>query len=187
MHSLLDDIIIFSQDASSHIERLEAVFQKLGKAGLKLRPSKCEFFKKRIRYLGHIVSEEGVSTDPKKVEAVLNWHVPKTVYDVRAFLGFVGYCRRFIKGFSKVAIPLRKLLIGLESQCKKAAKHIPVDWGEEEQNAFDTLKSLCCKAPILAYPNYKLPFILHADSSLEGLGDVLYQVQNGVKRDCICL
>ena len=83
------------------------------------------------------------------------------------FLGFVGYYRRFIKGFSKAALPLRKLLIG---------------WGEEEQNAFDTLKSLCCKAPILAYPNYKLPFILHTDSSLEGLGAVLYQVQNGVKR-----
>ena len=178
----LDDIIIFSQDAASHIERLEAVFRKLAKAGLKLKPSKCEFFKKRIKYLGHIVSEEGVSTDPKKVEAVLNWPVPKTVYDVRAFLGFVGYYRRFIKGFSKVALPLRKLLIGLESRGKKAAKHTPVDWGEEEQTAFDTLKSLCCKAPILAYSNYKLPFILHTDSSLEGLGAVLYQVLNGVKR-----
>ena len=170
----LDDIIIFSQDAASHIERLEAVFEKLAKAGLKLKPSKCEFFKKRIKYLGHIVSEEGVSTDPQKVEAVLNWPVPRTVYDVRAFLGFVGYYRRFIKGFSKAALPLRKLLIGLESQGKKSAKQTPVDWGEEEQIAFDTLKSLCCKAPILAYPNYKLPFILHTDSSLEGLGAVLY-------------
>ena len=94
----------------------------------------------------------------------------------------MGYYRRFIKGFSKAALPLRKLLIGLESQGKKTAKHTPVDWGEEEQIAFDTLKSLCCKAPILAYPNYKLPFILHTDSSLEGLGAVLYQVQKGVKR-----
>ena len=162
----LDDIIIFSQDAASHIERLEAVFKKLARAGLKLKPSKCEFFKKRIKYLGHIVSEEGVSTDPQKVEAVLNWPVPRTVHDVRAFLGFVGYYRRFIKGFSKAALLLRKLLIGLESQGKKTAKHTPVDWGEEEQIAFDTLKSLCCKAPILAYPNYKLPFILHTDSSL---------------------
>ena len=84
----LDDIIIFSSDAASHIERLEAVFQKLAKAGLKLKPSKCEFFKKRIKYLGHIFSEEGVSTDPKKVEAVLNWPVPETVYDVRSFSRF---------------------------------------------------------------------------------------------------
>ena len=73
----LEDIIIFSQDAASHIKRLKAVFfQKLAKAGLKHKPSKCEFFKKRIKYLGHIVSEEGVSTDPKKVDAVLNWPVP---------------------------------------------------------------------------------------------------------------
>ena len=109
---------------------------------MKLRPSKCECFKKRIKYLGQIVSEEGVSTYSKKVEAVLNWSVPKTVYDVRAFLGFVGYYRRFIKDFSKVALPLRKFLIGLESQGKKTAKHTPVDWGEEEQKAFDTLKTL---------------------------------------------
>ena len=129
----LDDIIIFSQDASSHIERFEVVFQKLAKAGLKLKTSKCEFFKKKIKYLGHIVSEEGVSTNPKKVEAVLNWPFPKTVYDVRAFLGFVGYYRRFIKGFSKVVLPFRKLLICLESQGKKAAKHTPVDWGEEKK------------------------------------------------------
>ena len=178
----LDYIIIYIQDAASHIESLEAVFQKLAKAGLKLKPSKCEFFKKRIKYLGHIVSEEGVSTNPKKVEAVLYWPVSKTVYDVRAFLGFVGYYRRFIRDFSKVALPLRKFPIGLESQGKKAAKHTPVDWVEEEQKAFDTLKTLCCQAPILAYPNYKLPFILHTDSSLEGLGAVLYQIQNSVKR-----
>ena len=108
----LDDIIIFSENPSIQIKRLEAVIQKLAKAGLKLKPSKCEFFKKRIKYLGHIISEEGVSPDPKKVEAVLHWPGPKTVYDVRAFLGFVGYYRRFIKGFSKVAVPLRKLLIG---------------------------------------------------------------------------
>ena len=93
----LDDIIIYIQDAASHIERLEAVFLKLAEARLKLKYFKCEFFKKRINYLGHIVSEEGILTDPKKVEVVLNWPVPKTVYDVRAFLGFVGYYRRFIK------------------------------------------------------------------------------------------
>ena len=106
----LDEIIIFSSDAASHIERLEAVFQKLAKAGLKLKPSKCEFFKKRFKYLGHIVSEEGNSTDPKKLEAVLNWPVPKTVYDVTAFLGFVGYYRRFIKNFSRVAYQLESSL-----------------------------------------------------------------------------
>ena len=76
----------------------------------------------------------------------------------------------------KISVRLPYLLIGLELQGKKAAKHTPVDWGEEEQKAFDTLKTLCCQAHILAYPNYKLPFILHIDSSLEGLGAVLYQI-----------
>ena len=93
--------------SASHIERLEAVFQKLAKAGLKLKPSKCEFFKKRIKYLGHIVSEEGVSTDPRKWRQSLIGLSQRHVYDVRAFLGFVGYYRRFIKSFSKVALPLR--------------------------------------------------------------------------------
>ena len=156
----LDAIITFSKDAVSHIERLEAVFQKLAKAGLKLKPTKCEFFKKRIKYLGHIVSEEGVSTDPKKIEAVLNWPVPSTVYGIRAFLGFVGCYRRFIKDFSKIALPLRKLLVGLESQGKKAVKHRPVDWGEEEQKAFDMLKLLYCQAPVLAYPDYRVELVL---------------------------
>ena len=87
-----------------------------------------------------------------------------------------------LKTSVRFPIPLRKLLIGLESQGKKATKHTPVDWGEIEQKAFGTLKSLCCQAPILAYPDYKLPFILHTDSSLEGLEAVLYQVQNCVKR-----
>ena len=100
----------------------------------------------------------------------------------------MGYYRRFIKGFGKVTLPLRKLLIGLESQGKKAAKHTPVDWGEEEKIAFDTLKSLCCKAPILTYPNYKLPFILHTDSSLEGLGAVLLPGPEWCQKShCICL
>ena len=96
----LDDIIIFSHDAASHLERLEAVFQKASKSRTQAQsPPSVNFSRRELSIWGHIVSEEGVSTDPKKVEAVLNWPVPKTVYDVRAFLGFVGYYRRFIKGF----------------------------------------------------------------------------------------
>ena len=178
----LDDIIIYSSDPASHIERLEAVFKKLQAAGLKLKPSKCSFFRKEISYLGHIVSSEGISTDPKKVEAVRNWPTPKTVYDVRSFLGFIGYYRRFIKDFSKIAKPLRILLQGLESQSKKVAKKTSIPWGVEQQETFDQLKELCCTTPILAYPDHKLPFILHTDSSTEGLGAILYQVQGGEKK-----
>ena len=87
----LDDIIIYSDTKEEHLKRLEAVFQKLAAAGLKLKSSKCFFFKEEIDYLGHVVSGKGISTNHKKVEAVTRWTTPQTVYDVRSFLGFVGY------------------------------------------------------------------------------------------------
>ena len=98
---------------------------------------------------------------------------------MKSFLGFVGYYRRFIKGFSKIAKPLYAFTKGLESQSKRVAQGTIVTWGEEEQRAFDQLKQACITAPILGYPDYELPFILHTDSSTEGLGAVLYQKQQG--------
>ena len=98
----LDDIIVFSKTPKEHIERLRGVFTKLVAAGLKLKPKKCEFFKLKIAYLEHIVSSKDIETDPKKVEAVKNWTVPRTVTDVWSFLGFTNYYRRFIKDYAKV-------------------------------------------------------------------------------------
>ena len=178
----LDDIIIFSDTKEEHLKRLEAVFQKLITAGLKLKPSKCHFFREEIEYVGHVVSGKGISTNPKKVEAVAKWPTPKTVYDVRSFLGFVGYYRRFIKDFSKIAKPIREVITGLENQSKRSAKKTFVEWTEAADSAFEHLKKLCISTPILAYPDYKLPFVLHTDSSSEGLGAVLYQKHNGKLR-----
>ena len=177
----LDDIIVFSRTPEEHIHRLRAVFEKLKAAGLKLKPSKCDFFKKEIKYLGHVVSEQGVSTDPGKIKAVTEWPQPTTVTEVRSFLGFVSYYRRFIPNFSKVAKPLNQLLQNLEgtpSQKKKFKVH----WGPEQQEAFETLQRLCTESPVLAYADFKAPFILHTDASGEGLGAVLYQVQEGKQR-----
>ena len=117
----LDDIIVFSRTPEEHVHRLRAVFNKLKAAGLKLKPSKCDFFKKEIKYLGHVVSKEGVSTDPDKIKAVTEWPQPTTVTEVRSFLGFVSYYRRFIPNFSKVAKPLNKLLqnFGGDTQPKR--------------------------------------------------------------------
>ena len=102
----IDYIIVFSQTPEEHLVRLQAVFDKLKTAGLKLKPSKCELFKKQINYLGHVVGQEGVSTDPDKIKAVTEWPRPTTVTEIRSFLGFVSYYRRFIPNFPKVAKPL---------------------------------------------------------------------------------
>ena len=178
----LDDIIIFSDTKEEHIKRLEAVFQKLMAAGLKLKPTKCFFFRDEIEYLGHVVSGKGISTNPKKIEAVSKWSTPKTVYDVRSFLGFVGYYRRFIKNFSKITKPIREVITGLENQSKRAAKKTHIEWTDIADSAFETLKTMCVNTPILAYPDYQLPFTLHTDSSTDGLGAVLYQKQDGKQR-----
>ena len=178
----LDDIIVFAKTPEEQLDRLRSVFEKLRHANLKLKCSKCNFFKREITYLGHHVSSKGIACDPKKVEVVKDWPVPKTINDVRSFLGFVGYYRRFIKGFSKIARPLNDLLVGSES-CKKKQGTKKVEWSESEQSAFEELKTACCTAPVLAYADFTKPFVLHTDSSLDGLGAVLYQKdQEGVLR-----
>ena len=178
----LDDIIIFSDTKEEHLKRLEAVFQKLCAAGLKLKPSKCFFFREEIEYLGTVVSGKGISTNPKKIEAVSKWPTPKTVYDVRSFLGFVGYYRRFIKNFSRITKPIREVMTGLENQSKRSAKKTYIEWSDAADVAFEHLKAMCVSTPILAYPDYQLPFTLHTDSSTDGLGAVLYQKQDGKLR-----
>ena len=131
----LDDIIVFSQTPEEHLHRLKAVFNKLKAAGLKLKPSKCDLFKQQINYLGHVVSNEWVSTNPVKMKAVTEWPQPTTVTEIRSFLGFVSYYRRFIPNLSIVAKPFNKLLQNLEgtpSQKKKFKVH----WGPEQQETF---------------------------------------------------
>ena len=137
---------------------------------------------RRNRIFGTCLSGKGISTNPKKVEAVAKWPTPKTVYDVRSFLGFVGYYRRIIKDFSKISKPIREVITGLENQSKRTAKKTLIEWTEAANSAFETLKKLCTSTPILAYPDYQIPFILHTDSSSEGLGAVLYQKQEGKLR-----
>ena len=177
----LDDIIVFSQTPEEHVHRLKAVFNKLSTASLKLKPSKCDLFRKEIKYLGHVVSNEGISTDPDKIKSVTEWPQPTTVTEVRSFLGFVSYYRRFIPNFSKVARPLNKFLQNLEGTPSQK-KRFKVHWGPEQQKAFETLQRLCTESPILAYADFKAPFILHTNASEDGLGAVLYQVQEGKER-----
>ena len=146
-----------------------------------MKPSKCELFKKQINYLAHVVGQEGVTNDPDKIKAVTEWPRPTTVTEVRSFLGFVSYYRRFIPNFSNAAKPLNTLLQNLEGTSNQK-KIFKVNWGPEQQEAFETLQRLCTETPILAYADFKSPFILHIDASNDGLGAVLYQNQDNQRR-----
>ena len=177
----LDDIIIFSSTFEEHMERLQAVFERLQEHNLKLKPSKCELFKERVSYLGHVVSEEGIHTDPAKIEAVKSWPVPKNIKDVRRFLGFTGYYRKFIQGFAANARPLNDLLVGHvtnpKAKKKPSKKRVPFEWRPEQQASFEAVIDKLTNPPVLAYANYSLPFKVHTNASTNDLGAVLYQIQ----------
>ena len=170
----LDDIIVFSKTPEEQLARLCKVFEKLLELGLKLKPSKCKFFKRRLEYLGHIVSEKGIETNPKKIEAIQKWPIPTNITETQSFLGLCNYYRKFIKDYVKIMKPLYKLISG-ENSKKKSNE---IEWTSECQFAFDLLKKLCTEAPVLAYADYTKTFKVHTDASEEGLGVVLYQDQD---------
>ena len=169
----LDDIIIFSKTPGEHLKRLQSVFEKLDEAGLRLKPGKCEFFRPQLEYLGHVVSKEGIETNPKKIAAVVNWPRPMTVTQVQSFLGFCNYYRKFIKHYAQVAKPLYQLV----SRDNAKAKKKEVEWSKECEEAFLKLKEICSNTPVLAYADYQRLFKVHTDASESGLGVVLYQDQ----------
>ena len=168
----LDDVIVFGQNVAEVLQKLEAVFQKLRDANLKLKPKKCHIFQKVVHYLGHVVSERGFSTDPDKIETVRNWPTPKNADHIWSLLGLVSYYRRFIKGFAAVARPLHKL----------TEKNQVFEWDEACDQSFQQLKNILIEAPILAYPRADGQYILDTDASGYGLGGVLSQVKDGEER-----
>jgi hypothetical protein len=180
-----DDILVYSKTLETHFERLDLVLGKLEQAGLKIRLDKTELLQRSVKFLGHVVSGEGVQTDPDKIRCVQEWPVPKTVKEVQSFLGFAGFYRRFVPNFASIARPLHSITAGASGskKGKKGRASKPTfTWGEEQQNAFDKLKALLVSAPVLAYADPQKPFILHTDASTEGLGAVLLQEHNGLER-----
>ena len=141
----LDDIIVYSKTPEEHLERLKAVFKKIAKAGLKLKPSKCEFFKSEITYLGHIVSNNGIAMAPKKIRAIQLWPRPTTVTELRKFTGLTNYYRKFIHGYAKVTGPLHDLVSGKNAKKKRSS----VKWTDDCERAFEKLKELCISLPRL--------------------------------------
>ncbi|KAJ8014924.1 hypothetical protein DPEC_G00020820 [Dallia pectoralis] len=190
----LDDLIIFSSTLEEHEERLMRVLNQLKEFGLKLSPGKCRFFQTSVKYLGHIVSEKGIETDPDKVAALKTWPKPNNLKEFRTFLGFCGYYRRFIKDYSKIVKPLNELTAGYPPLRKHTKTTVnsekyynPKDlfgdrWTSACQASFDTIIRKLTTAPILGFADPKLPYILHTDASTSGLGAALYQEQQGQKR-----
>lgn len=184
----LDDLIVFGATLEEHEQRLLKVLDRLQEEGLKLSLDKCQFCQPSVSYVGHIVSQEGVSTDPKKTEAVTTWPRPTTVTALRSFLGFCGYYKCFVKDYAKVAFPLTQLLSGYPPHAKSSKKKLdqvyynPSEpfghrWDDKCEAAFEELKQRLTNSPVLAFANPQLPYVLHIDASREGLGGVLYQDQ----------
>lgn len=177
----LDDVLVFSRDFCSHLEKLDMVFSRLRDHGLKLNPKKCFLLRPEVKFLGHVVSAAGVQVDMEKVRVLEDWPIPCSVRDVRQVIGFMSYYRRFVPHFAQVARPLHALM----SKAKRGdsgAHHQPFSWSKECQVAFDRLRACLMAPPILAYPNYQLPFIVTTDGSRQGFGAVLSQCQDRTER-----
>ncbi|KAL7872249.1 hypothetical protein SRHO_G00072320 [Serrasalmus rhombeus] len=193
----LDNLIVFSSTLEEHEDRLLRVLKRLKEFGLKLSPDKCHFFRKTVRYLGHVVSENGVETDPEKIAALTTWPRPNNLRELKSFLGFTGYYRRFVKDYSKIARPLNNLTVGYlppkrSSDLGRVRSKVNISlnwkrpfnerWTEECETAFRTLIQKLTSAPVLGFADPKQPYILHTDASLHGLGAALYQEQDGQLR-----
>ncbi|GJU74061.1 reverse transcriptase domain-containing protein [Tanacetum coccineum] len=161
----IDDILIYSKTKEDHENHLRLMLDLLRKEKLYAKFSKCEFWLQEVHFLGHVVNHDGIHVDPSKIEAVKSWKAPTTPSEVRSFLGLAGYYRRFIENFSKIAKPLTSL----------TQKNQKYEWGEKQEEAFQTLKDNLCNAPILSLPDGVEDFMVYCDASNQGLGCVLMQ------------
>ena len=168
----LDDCITMSNGFEDHLENLTALFERMITYDLKLKPSKCYFIQESVSYLGHKISKEGIVPDPERTRTLDQFKTPRCQKDVRAFLGFCGFYRRFIKDFSSIAQPLNKLL----------KKNTPFIWGDEQRIAFNTLKERVLRPPVLAHYNHEATMILRTDSCGYGIGGHLVQAPSYERR-----
>ncbi|KAI3505152.1 hypothetical protein L1887_27074 [Cichorium endivia] len=161
----IDDILIYSKNKEEHEKHLHEILELLRREKLYAKFSKCEFWLSEVQFLGHMICKDGVKVDPSKVEAVMNWEVPKSPTEIRSFLGLAGYYRRFIQDFSKIASPLTAL----------TRKNVKFLWAELHTKAFETLRQKLCEAPVLTLPEGSEDFVVYSDASKYGLGCVLMQ------------
>jgi hypothetical protein len=161
----IDDILIYSKSESDHEEHLRLVLQKLRDNQLYVKYSKCEFWIGEVPFLGHIISNGGISIDPAKVKEIMAWSIPTTVTKIQSFLGLAGYYQRFIEGFSKIAKPMTSLL----------EKGREFKWDKKCQDSFDQLKKRLMSPPVLVMLDLHKGFDIYCDACGQGLGCVLMQ------------
>ena len=170
----LDNVIVYSKTEEEHLVRLCTVLEWFMEHGLKLKPSKCNFFRTEISYLGHKNSMAGMEPGTKGLKGIAEIAPPATYTQVRKFLGTTGYFRHFIKGYTRIAKPLNDLLQGENSKLKSQSLGLPPD----TLATFQELKMRCLTVPVLVFADFKKPFLLETDASIEGLGAVLSQKQD---------
>ena len=163
----LDDILIYSANIDQHVEHLRQVLQRLREHRLFAKASKCEFVKTTIEFLGQQVCGDGLTPTEAKLKAIRDWATPQNVIDVRSFLGFTNYYRRFIRNYSDIVGPLTDL----------TKKDMVWQWGPFQRNAFEAIKEAFCQAPILIFPDPKLQYTIVTDASGTGAGGSLLQDQ----------
>ena len=161
----LDDIIVYALNLEDHSRKLKEVFNRLRESNLKLQPSKCSFMRKEVNYLGHVITDKGVRPNPQKIECVVKFPTPTNAKEIKSFLGLSGYYRRFVQNYGQIAKPLTSLL----------KKDIPFHWSDLCQEAFDKLKAILTKEPLLKYPDFEQPFNLTCDASNFAIGCILSQ------------
>ena len=167
----LDNITIYNSTQEEHLEHIKTVFKKLCHAKLSMKLSKCHLFAKEIQYLGHILGIEGIKPVPAKTEAIRAMHPPVNPKQVRTFLGLVGYYRKYIKNFAKIAKPLTML----------TQMDVKFEWKETHHSAFMKLKEAIIQAPILRYPDTTKPYIVYTDASNDACGAQLSQTHDGTE------
>ncbi|CAI7851949.1 unnamed protein product [Closterium sp. NIES-54] len=163
----LDDILIYSRDMKQHIEHLRRVFEILRREMFYVKLSKSGFALKKVQFLGHMVSTQGIHVDPKKIEAVRTWKTPENVKELQQFLGFANYYNRFVPQYAKIATPLTNLL----------KKNTPFKWEDVHQQAMEQLKTALTSAPVLILPDPEKDYVIEADASDQAVGAVLMQDQ----------
>ena len=161
----IDDILVYSRSGEEHEHHLSIVLQTLRHKQLYAKLKKCEFWLDKVSFLGHVVTKDGILVDLRNVDAVENWRRPSIVTEIQSFLGVDGYHRRFIEGFSKIALPLTKL----------TQEGVKFEWSDDCECSFQELKNRLVSAPILTIPSGLGGFVVYSDASHQGLGCVLMQ------------